>query len=473
MSRWTDGVEVDRWSSAFRELCSDRADAALFDALDQHFERVPSHAWRALSERIRGHAPPYVDGHVARALVERARGHTVALGLLAVHRSGWCREVAHRALAGVRDPRAVVFALNGCDDWVPEVREAAAAAATTHLATVPIGAVIDALPLFDALEARRRRHDHVRVVARARLQGELPKLVNAITSPDRRVARSALAWSLSLGADPAACARLALRSPDPRLAREALRAVEALPADVAAAALAHPSRLIRVWALELVRDDPAALAAHLGDRSASVRSSARFHLVRSGAWTREALREEARARTAHDRPTGREAAWMDLGDLIPSEADLDAMEEAVLLEPHPRPARAALRELLPHRSLDQHLSDLLADDRVADVVVEHLARSRVADVDFAALVTEATSPPGRDRALALLVRRRDALVPLLRVVPAIAPVPVRVLDRLAALAERRWRAGSIDSEVSELATEALPYLSGRAWTWVRGLIAPD
>ncbi len=82
-----------------------------------------------------------------------------ALGIASAHWNGHVREAAVRALSRRTEGDEIPFLVVRLNDWVPQVRDAALAAASARLTTERADGWVRALPLVEALR-QQRRADH-------------------------------------------------------------------------------------------------------------------------------------------------------------------------------------------------------------------------------------------------------------------------------------------------------------------------
>ncbi len=140
---------------------------------------------------------------IRRDRAARAAGRTerfaAAAGVLSFHWNGYLREEMFRRLGEVDDPLAVPFVLLRLNDWVPEVRAAAAGVVSGWLERAWLGPLAQNLPLVTRLKGRvRSRHDELVDEVERRLVEEEPPdaLISACRSRDRWVRREAFALGL-------------------------------------------------------------------------------------------------------------------------------------------------------------------------------------------------------------------------------------------------------------------------------------
>jgi hypothetical protein len=198
--------------------------------------------------RLIGPLVGWLDRLLGRAGAARPRpssepAHIDALER-ALDRSGWVREAAVRELGDSPRPEAIRVLLVRANDWVPQVRAAAAAALTRHLRDDFLPAWAAAIDAVDALRSARR-------VDRAALLAPIDAFLAAPERLERLVQdtraapiahrRIVGAMRRAAAADPAALARL--------LAADAAGAdvVAALAATRAAAGLVNPALRGEVW----------------------------------------------------------------------------------------------------------------------------------------------------------------------------------------------------------------------------------
>lgn len=149
------------------------------------------------------------------------------------HYSGYIRETAIARCVWLGQAECLPPLVDRLNDWVPEVRRAAADGLLTLLATVPAEHFIPLLPQLRALtEAKRTDHEAwlSRFEQRLVHAGGRDGILNALNSPDFRLRRAAYFVShAQLLLEPSALSELGLRSGDIVLARHAVGLIGALP----------------------------------------------------------------------------------------------------------------------------------------------------------------------------------------------------------------------------------------------------
>lgn len=247
-------------------------------------------------------------------------------------RSGFLRERAVRALARYEDVRALPVLIERANDWVPQVRDAAAVAIGRLLVPANAAAFVDALPAIMALR-NGRRADHSALIDAVERFLHDHRSADAVMA-GLRGTRADVAWLCAPiaasypGIDLTAVVRIILAYPDVRVRTWAvplLRRIDtATRAELVTLALRDPCAPLRRAALRLWLDENSEAkidAALLFDRHASVRQLVAERLRRSGVDVPAIYRQAAGA----GMPPHRRAI------AITALADCGAAEDAPLL----------------------------------------------------------------------------------------------------------------------------------------------
>lgn len=301
---------------------------------------------------------------------------------LSRHHNGFVREVAVRELASTPSPEALVELIERLNDWVPQVRELAAAGIKAYLNSPGAPALLCALDPLMALAARQRA-DHGPTLAKVRavLQGaDVRDVVYACFQVRHGKAACYLfALLLEVVEPPGPLLRdgLAHRELNVRLAAiaaceanagtEALALLEAaLPRSIARVRV----RLLRAL-VPLLEDPKAVLQAALLDASPAVRSFARWEAPRHGVDAHAVLA----AQLAQPMPSLKKH-WLgllglagEIGGELP-----EAWRSAALLAGYPSVRLAAVH--LQDDASAGTLLGLLEDDadKVFDAVIARLGK---------------------------------------------------------------------------------------------------
>lgn len=150
------------------------------------------------------------------------------------HHSGYVRETAIARSVELGKPECLPCLAGRLNDWVPQVRRAAADGLLTLLATIPAEHFIPLLPRLRGL-TEAKRTDHAAWLFRFEQQliraGGRAGILDAIHSPDLRLRRAAyFVCHAQRILETAALAESGLRSGDIVLARHATTLIETLPA---------------------------------------------------------------------------------------------------------------------------------------------------------------------------------------------------------------------------------------------------
>lgn len=212
---------------------------------------------------------------------------------LSRHHNGFVREVAVRELASNPSPEALLELIERLNDWVPQVRELAAAGIKAYLDSPGAPALLSALDPLMALAARQRA-DHGPTLAKVRAVLQAAEVRDQVYACFQvrhgKAACYLFALLLEVAAPPEPLLRdgLAHRELNVRLAAiaacEANAGAEAVALLLAAlqGAIARVRvRLLRAL-VPMLEDPRAVLQAALLDASPAVRSLARWEAPRHG-----------------------------------------------------------------------------------------------------------------------------------------------------------------------------------------------
>jgi HEAT repeat protein len=256
--------EGEIWN--FRELCELRG-------------YVPATAWSKIG-------PEFVQ-----ELDEPESEFIWALGAASVHHNGYVREKAVHLLSNRREPIALAFLIARANDWVFEVRTSARSALIAQTQENP-GAFAAFLPLLDRLAAcNRDAHGTLVDYIRDALRREpgLMSLQAAIKNTNGKDRRAAFKLALSSDDDAAIdLAKIGIEDSDLVVRVVAARKLIALPRLLEIPQVLRKNRVnsIRLLVIEkaasMVPPELALLKELVLDRSASVRSAARFYLSKLG-----------------------------------------------------------------------------------------------------------------------------------------------------------------------------------------------
>jgi HEAT repeat protein len=240
-----------------------------------------------------------LDQAEAARLIGASAGPALAV-LLSMHRSGWVRAEAVRALAECGDELATKALLLRVDDIVGEIRAAASAALVPRMNAQNAAAFMALAPVVQTLARRTRA---AQGGALSGLVGFLSSpscrgaLEEALSSPDPGVRAAAFRWLLE-GADSderrIALLGRAFADPDASLSRSAAREIASTRSSAAVLGAllprleAHRSAEYRRRAVQARgrSGDLAAVQRALLDRSSDVRFAARDRLRLLG-WTED------------------------------------------------------------------------------------------------------------------------------------------------------------------------------------------
>lgn len=219
------------------------------------------------------------------------------VGIFSCHADGHTREAAVRVLAGCKTGEELPFVLVRLNDWVENVRKAAADTLDTRIHEQYIVHFVKFLPLVLRLTGSRRQ-DHRPTIDRIKNLFVAPEAASSLEegmcSPDRMTRRFCYSMALSTDSSErlASLVRRALAEKDVRIALDAIRAlsrVAALPVskEIIDLALGSSVPTVRLEALRFVIEKFSDSAREesqkaLLDRNSGVRQQAQFYLQKSG-----------------------------------------------------------------------------------------------------------------------------------------------------------------------------------------------
>lgn len=235
-------------------------------------------------------------------LLENAESNGTWLAL-STHHNGFIREVAVRALCSLHSPAALVALIDRLNDWVPQVRDLAAAGLSHYLKASQAQALLFALePLMGLALRQRADHGPTLMAARAALQspGVRDEIHANFLTRQGKAARYLFALLLEKDTAPEALLRDALAHRELTVRLAAVSACQALPAAQASpllmTALARPGANVRVCVLRtllpLLDDPQPVLRKALLDASPSVRNLARWAATAHNVDPRQVLTEQ-------------------------------------------------------------------------------------------------------------------------------------------------------------------------------------
>ncbi len=329
-----------------------------------------------------GAAQSWADRRRVEALELVAQaGNDAAWVGLSRHCNGFVREVAVRELIRTRSPDALAALIDRLNDWVPQVRDLAAAGLKQYLSPSQAPALLAALEPLIALEARQRvDHGPTLMAARTVLQSPLVReeVYRHFLTRQGKAARYLFDLLLERDAEPEALLRSALAHRELTVRLMAVAACKQLPAYQArpllAEALPRPGASVRVCVLRALLPllDPLdVLRDALLDASRGVRGFACWAAPRSGLDAAALLTE----RLQGDMPVTKRG-WLGvlgLADELNVELDVQWLEKA-LRSDYPTVRESAVLQLR-----DDHLSllfEMIEDpsDRVFSVSVARLGK---------------------------------------------------------------------------------------------------
>ncbi|AFN78164.1 PBS lyase HEAT-like repeat protein [Stutzerimonas stutzeri DSM 10701] len=368
---------------------------------------------------------------------------------LSRHYNGFVREVAVRELNRTRSPDALVALIDRLNDWVPQVRDLAAAGLKQYLSPSQAPALLAALEPLIALEARQRvDHEPTLMAARTVLQSPLVReeVYRHFLTRQGKAARYLFDLLLECGAEPEALLRSALAHRELTVRLMAVAACKQLPAYQArpllAEALSRPGASVRVCVLRALLpllDDPREVLRNaLLDPSRGVRGFARWAAPRNGLDAAVILAE----RLQGDMPVTKRG-WLGilgLADDLSVELDMQWLEKAL------RSGYPAVRESAVLQLRDDHLSLLLGmlddpADRVFSTSVARLGKqpwSSLKELDSKLSQRWHALPAARREAILRLMPAWQQLAFLLTRLEAETDLQVFWLRQLAYWCDRQY-----------------------------------
>jgi HEAT repeat protein len=211
------------------------------------------------------------------------------LGLASFHSSGYVREAAIEKLSRVKSGTEIPFLLLRLDDWVPEIRNAAATTIRARLTTAHCKSFTESLPLLVRLQ-RAARADRIVEEINDLIQsaGCGAALFESLKSPDRLVRRESFRLALN-SQHVEEVAELALKDDDTAIRRRAAEKIASafIPNFEPLLDLMKRDRYVPVrreaLRLSVKLNGPhimQELHAALLDQHQSMREEARYHLRR-------------------------------------------------------------------------------------------------------------------------------------------------------------------------------------------------
>lgn len=339
--------------------------------------------WLDRLTRKQGPVDPWTDRRRAEVLQLVSQvGNGVTWVDLTRHHNGFVREIAVRELIRASSPDALVALIDRLNDWVPQVRDLAAAGLKQYLSPAQAPALLSALEPLIALAARQRV-DHGPTLAAARAVLQSPairdEVYRAFLMRQGKAARYLFELLLEHDAAPESLLRSALAHRELTVRLMAVAACKQLPADSARTllveALSRPGASVRVCVLRALLpllDDPRpVLCDALLDASPSIRAFARWAAPGSGLDASGVLAE----RLHHGAPETKRG-WLGvlgLASELNVELDMQWLEDA-LRSSYPTVREAAVLQLSADRL--SHLLDGLDDpsDRVFSAAIARLGK---------------------------------------------------------------------------------------------------
>ncbi|MCB2250890.1 PBS lyase [Pseudomonas chlororaphis] len=279
--------------------------------------------------------------------------------------NGFVRQAAVRGLAAQPSAEALAALLERLNDWVPQVRQEAAAAVEGYLVPEHAGLLLQNLvPLLTLVG--KQRADHGATLARARSVLQLPQVRAevecAFGASLGKAARFVFELLLEGAPDRAGLLAMALRHRDVSVQQMAVDACAGLPGGQAVPlleeVLQHCSASVRVKALRLLlpllADTGAPLRQGLLDPSAAMRCLALWAAPRHGLDPHAVLQ----ARLLEPAPRNKRG-WLGLLGLVKElqEPRADAMVRQALASPAPSVRLLAL-QVLDERGTSEQLAAL-------------------------------------------------------------------------------------------------------------------
>jgi len=187
-------------------VSSPAARVALLDALDRLVRTATPDALAWLDHRARTLAEWRREGWAWSSNVTPARTSALsassasAAGIASLHNYGYVRQAAVEVLAASEDPWALPFLLLRANDWVSQVREAAARGIEQHLSRGGAGPFVPYLGLVDRLTTVRRNDLQPladRILASLSTGTAAPALAAGCASADRAIRRRCIGLALA------------------------------------------------------------------------------------------------------------------------------------------------------------------------------------------------------------------------------------------------------------------------------------
>lgn len=212
---------------------------------------------------------------------------------LSRHHNGFIREVAVRELCTQSSPQALAALTERLNDWVPQIRDLAAAGLERYLCSAQVTALLYVLEPIMALAARQRV-DHGPSLSAIRRVLQSPDVYAQVyahfLSRQGKAARYLFALLLEKTAEPETLLRAALAHRELTVRLQAVSACKTLPAEIASPllleALSRPGAKVRVCVLNallpVLADPQPVLRRALLDASPAIRSLARWAAPRHG-----------------------------------------------------------------------------------------------------------------------------------------------------------------------------------------------
>ncbi|NBF06576.1 PBS lyase [Pseudomonas sp. Fl5BN2] len=267
--------------------------------------------------------------------------------------NGFVRQAAVRGLAAQPSAEALAALLERLNDWVPQVRQEAAAAVEAYLAPEHAGLLLQTLAPLLAL-ASKQRADHGTTLARARSVLQMAQVSaeveGAFGTCRGKAARFVFELLLEGVADRAALLTLALRHPEVSVRQMAVDACGELAPEQSLPLLEevmrHGGASVRVKALRLLlpllADPREYLRQALLDPSGALRCLAHWAAPRHQLDPRQVLLDRLQQPAPRNK-----RGWLGLLSLINElqESAGDAMVRQALLSPAPKVRLLALQSL--------------------------------------------------------------------------------------------------------------------------------
>ncbi|HWT89037.1 MAG TPA: hypothetical protein VN454_09570 [Candidatus Angelobacter sp.] len=262
-----------------------------FPAFDESMRRASWNSWNADAYTF---VNPPKD---IRALSRFGELSFFLVGILSCHADGYTREAAIRALAKCDTGEELPFVLLRVNDWVENVRQAAAEVLASRIKQEYIPQFVKFLPLVLRLKGTKRQ-DHGATLQRIQdlfsLSVALPSIETGMSSKEILTRRFCYGLALkTCGSDRlASVVRRALADRDVRISLDAVRAMSSAPSssivrEIVDEALLGSIPAVRLAALRLViKKYPESARAEclkgLLDRNFGVRQQAQFYFRKAG-----------------------------------------------------------------------------------------------------------------------------------------------------------------------------------------------